>query len=62
MHDITIDNNKVNSTALMLKYTGLYLNALGLRYRKQSGVHTEAHHTSEIHETAFLLASLLCMC
>jgi hypothetical protein len=29
---------------------------------KDSGVHTGAHHLSNIHEPAFLLASLLCTC
>jgi len=31
-HDIGIENNKLFSTALMLKYTAFYLIALGLRY------------------------------
>jgi len=30
--------------------------------RKLRTVHTEAHHSSDIHEPAFLLASVLCMC
>jgi len=30
--------------------------------RKCSGMHSEAHHTSDFHETAILLASLVCVC
>jgi len=62
VHDITFNNNKVSSTAQYLKYTGFYLKHFRIRIFLNTGMHRVDNHSCDIHEPAFILVPLLCMC
>ena len=62
IQDINIENKKFIVYSPDCEVRGAHLKCFRIRKFVNSRVNTEANHAFDIHEPAFLLVSLLCMC